>query len=208
MIKFSKKVVARFCANGIIQEDDRELYEYALNILLTGILHFLLSLLIGLSLGMIKESLALFVSFFVIRKFAGGFHAAKPWQCYLFSIATNVAMLLLIKFLLKQNDVFYYVCLCFPLPVILLLSPAESPNKPLSIKEKKVYRLIAVILYCVIAIASIVVFRWASKRIGMAICMGLMIESFVLILAAMEKLAMASTNFKKRSYTNEKEKLG
>jgi accessory gene regulator B len=193
MEKLSRKVIARFCASGTIQEDDRELYEYALNILLTGILHFLLSLLIGLSLGMIKESLALFASFFVVRKFAGGFHAAKPWQCYLFSIATNVALLLLIRFLLKQIDVLYYVCLILPLPFILLLSPAESPNKPLNAKEKKAYRLIACILCCVVAGLSVIVFRWASKPIGVALCMGLVAESLVLVLAAVEKLLRART---------------
>ena len=192
MEKLSRKVIARFCASGTIQEDDRELYEYALNILLTGVLHFLLSLLIGLSLGMIKESLALFGSFFVIRKFAGGFHAAKPWQCYLFSIATNAALLLLMKFLLKQTDVLFYVCLVFPLPFIFLLSPAESPNKPLSAKEKKVYRLLSAILCCVLAALSAILFVWVSKPIGMAVCMGLVIESFVLVLAAVEKLLRAS----------------
>ena len=201
MEKLSRKVIARLCASGTIQEDDRELYEYALNILLTGLLHFLLSLLIGLLLGMIKESLALFGSFFVIRKFAGGFHAPKPWQCYLFSIGTNVALLLLLKLLLKQADVFYYICLAFPLPFILLLSPAESPNKPLNAKEKKVYRLIAGILCGVLAVLSVVVFRWASKPIGMAICMGLVIESLVLILAAAEKLV------KSRATRDEKQLL-
>ena len=30
MAKLSRKVIARFCASGTIQEDDRELYEYAL----------------------------------------------------------------------------------------------------------------------------------------------------------------------------------
>jgi len=191
MKKLSRKVIARLCASGAIKEDDRELYEYALNILLTGILHFLISLLIGLSLGMIMESLALFATFFAVRKFAGGFHAAKPWQCYLFSVATNVALLLLIRFLLKQIDVLYYVCLVFPLPFILLLSPAESPNKPLNAKEKKVYRLIASILCCVLAGLSVIVFQWASRPIGVAMCMGLVAESLVLILAAVEKLLRA-----------------
>jgi len=191
MEKFSQKVIALFCENKIIQEDDRELYEYALNILLTGVLHFLLSLLIGLSLGMIKESLALFASFFVIRKFAGGFHAAKPWQCYLFSIATNMALLLLMKVLLKQADVFFYVCLIIPMPFIFLLSPAESPNKPLNAKEKKIYRLISIIACCALTTLSAVIFTWVSKPMGLAICMGLVIEAFVLVLATMEKLRRA-----------------
>ena len=188
MDKLSRKVIALFCASKIIAEDDRELYEYALNILLTGVLHFLLSLLIGLLLGMIKESLALFGSFFVIRKFAGGFHAAKPWQCYLFSIATNVALLLLIKVLLKQSDILFYVCLIIPLPFIFLLSPTESPNKPLNTKEKKVYRLISIIACCVLVALSAVIFTWVSKPLGLAICMGLVIEAFVLILVSTEKL--------------------
>jgi len=192
MDKFSQKVIARFRVSGIVQEDDRELYEYALNILLTGFLHFLLSLLIGLSFGMIKESLALFGSFFVIRKFAGGFHAAKPWQCYLFSIATNVVIFLLMKFLLKQNDILFYVCLVAPLPFVFLLSLAESPNKPLNIKEKKVYRLIACILCCVLVALSAVVFQWASRPIGLAIYMGLVIEAIALTLAALEKILKLS----------------
>jgi len=139
--KLTRKVIGQLCASGAIQADDRELYEYVLNILLTGALHTLTILAIGVALGMFFECLALFISFFLIRKFAGGFHAQKGWQCYLFTIVTITGILLLIKLLHKHNDIVFYVLLTASVLLIFVLSPVDSPNKPFSENEKKVYHL-------------------------------------------------------------------
>ena len=190
MEKLAKKVIARLCANGTIQEDDREVYEYSLNILLVGIFHSLTAFLIGFAFGMFVESLVLFVSFFLVRKFAGGFHAPKQWLCYLTTIVTVTGALLLARFLLTQSDILTYVFLGVPVLIILLLSPVEHPNKPLNAKEKKVYRLIAWGLCGVLTGGSLVLFHLVSRAIGLAVGMGLVLSAFALIASKAEQMLM------------------
>ncbi|MCL2445184.1 MAG: accessory gene regulator B family protein [Oscillospiraceae bacterium] len=187
MRKTSEKAVARLCASGAIETEDREVYEYALNILLMGVLHSLTVLFIGLLLGMFLESLVLFSTFFLARKFAGGYHASKHWQCYLFTVVTVTGALLLASLLLTQSSVFFYVLLAVSALAIFLLAPVEHANKPLSAKEKKVYRLISWAICVVLAGLSIAFFQWISPSVGLAVNMGLMLCAFALVLAVVEK---------------------
>jgi len=188
MEKFSKKVVARLCTSGAIQEDDREVYEYSLGILLVGISHSLTVFLIGLLLGMFVESLVLFASFFLIRKFAGGYHASKHWQCYLFTIVTVAGALLLSRVLLTQANMLFYVVLGVSAAIIFVFAPVGHPNKPLSAKEKKVYRLISWALCCALAALAVIMFLWVAKSIGLSIGMGLVVGAFTLLLAKADEL--------------------
>jgi len=184
----SKKAIAQLYASGAIQKDDCEVYEYSLSVLLTSVLHTLTILVIGLIFGLFGESIVLFISFFLVRKFAGGFHATKQWQCYLVTVATVSGALLLLKFLLVQSDVFFYVLLSIVTLSIFMLSPAEHPNKPLSAKEKKVYRYISWGLCGALTALSAIAFNWASEAIGLAVCMGLLLGSISLIAAKVERM--------------------
>ena len=190
MDKLSKRAIAQLCASGAIQEDDREVYEYSLNILLISVLHTLTILLIGLALGMFLESVVLFASFFLIRKFAGGFHAPKHWQCYLFTIVSISGALLLARLLLTQNDIFFYALLGVQGSIIFLLAPAEHPNKPLSEKEKKVYRFVAWGLCFALAALSVVMLHWVSRSTGLALSMGLVLCAFSLVVAKAKRMIM------------------
>jgi len=187
MDKLSKKVVAQLCTSGVIQEDDREVYEYSLNILLIGVFHTLTVLLIGFVFGMFIESIVLFASFFLARKFAGGFHMPKHWQCYLFTIATVSGALFLARVLLMQSDIIYYAVIGVSAAVIFVLAPIGHPNKPLSLKEMKVYRLISWALCVLLTGLSLVFFHWFSRSIGLGIGMGIVLCAFALALAAVEK---------------------
>ena len=197
MDKLSKKIIAQLNTSGAIEEEDREVYEYSLNILLMGVFHTLTVLLIGFLFGMFIESVVLFTSFFLARKFAGGFHAPKHWQCYLFTIATVSGALLLARVILLQGDVFFYVALAVPGLIIFLLAPIEHPNKPLSAKEKKIYRLISWALCVALVGISLVMFHWVSRSIGMAVGMGLVLCAFALVLAMAEKLLIKAKNAKR-----------
>jgi len=179
----SRKAAFRLYSSGAIEEADQELYEYALNVALNGIIHFATCTALGAAFGLIPASLALFISFSVIRKFAGGFHASTPLRCYLFSVAINSLLLALVKFI-------SYVpiwLLCTLLAVLALpvffMAPADTEAKPLSAKEKKLYHVVSVFLYAVSATLSLCAFFFLSEEIGFAICLGLCLQGFVLILA-------------------------
>ncbi|HZJ78266.1 MAG TPA: accessory gene regulator B family protein [Clostridia bacterium] len=194
----SQKFISGLHKNGVIAEEDQGLYEYALNILVTGVLHFLISLLIGIFIGAVKESLALFISFFIIRKFAGGFHTSSPVKCYLFSIVMSCSMLLLVKHLAQSTDNWiYYSILAVAAMVVIIFSPIEAKNKPFNDKERKVFKTVSVVLSIVISAISILIFTFASKSIGIAISFGMVTETVVLIFAVIQIQIKKTTKNKK-----------
>lgn len=188
MAALSRKVASKLYSGGVIQEADQELYEYALNIALSGILHFVTCTALGATFGLIPASLALFISFAVIRKFAGGFHASTPLKCYLFSIVTHSLLLALVKFTPHMHPWLFCALLLAPAPLIICLAPSYTEAKPLSTKERKVFRIVAILLYAGLAALSWCIFHFYSEQIGFSGLLGLCLEGFVLALAKIEKL--------------------
>lgn len=192
MERISKKFISYLCENDIVEEEKRELYVYALNLLFSGILHFITILLLGFVLGMIKECLLMFIAFFVVRKFAGGYHASSPTKCYIFSVVTNFLMLFLISVLSKYPcDIAFYVTLALSELSIILIPVLESPEKGLNSKEKKVYKVLSVTLSIVITTLAVLIYKFVAVNYGVALCFGLTLVAIVLY------LALFSAKFKK-----------
>ena len=109
MEKFSSKLIEFFVSNDLIKNEDKELYEYAVNIILSSLIHIATVMIIGLCFNLFIESLVFYFSFIAIRKFAGGYHAKTPVRCYLFSFASNIIILCLVKWLSSINTLFIFV---------------------------------------------------------------------------------------------------
>lgn len=179
----SKKAASKLFSSGVIDEADQALYEYALNTVLSGVLHFGTCIALGAAFGITPASLALFIPFIIIRKFAGGFHASTPLKCYLFSVATNIFLLAVVKWLPLNIAWIYYILLILPLAIVVFFSPIDTPEKPLNTKEKKVFKAISIVLCLTFAASSFFAYHYWSKQIGFAVCLGLNLEGFVLLLA-------------------------
>ena len=62
-----KKLSLYLSKNQNISKDDEELYEYATKIVVHGIINIVVSILIGMSVGLLKECICLFITFFILR---------------------------------------------------------------------------------------------------------------------------------------------
>ena len=94
------KLISSKAACFLCKEDDKEtleLYEYAIYIVLSAILHIVTIIILGVCFDMLFESIVFYGSFILIRKFAGGYHAKTPIRCYLFSAMSNIIVLSAIK---------------------------------------------------------------------------------------------------------------
>lgn len=145
MEKFSSKLIEFFVSNDLIKNEDKEIYEYAANIILSSLIHIATVMILGLCFNLFIESLVFYFSFIAIRKFAGGYHAKTPVRCYLFSFASNIIILCLVKWLSSINTLFIFIFIIFELlcvVLILLISPLDTENNPLTGQEKKMYRML------------------------------------------------------------------
>ena len=103
MIKLISDKFACFLCKDEGQKDNFDLYEYAVYIILASAFHIITIIALGLCFNLLVESLVFYLSFIVIRKFAGGYHAKTPTRCYIISIITIVLMLCIIKWILIIN---------------------------------------------------------------------------------------------------------
>lgn len=146
MDRYYKKLSMFLVKNKNIVSDDAEVYEYAAKVLFQGIISITTTFFIGGLLGMLKECLYFIFAFLILRKFAGGVHAARYIYCLISSIILVSISLIIIKYALNNHKTVFLYTSIFSTITICTLSPIEHVNKPLSYIEKKVYRIIAIIL--------------------------------------------------------------
>lgn len=130
-----------------IDNSDIKLYEYAICVLVRGLINVITSIIIGVFFNMVKECLCILLVFFVLRKFTGGLHAKKYITCLICSLFLLALMLICVKILLIYSITnIFFGLLIISIIAISILSPIEHYNKKLSNREKKVYKCISIIL--------------------------------------------------------------
>lgn len=197
MIKLISSKVARILCEDEKHTDNYELYEYAIYIILSSAFHMATVIVLGLVFNLLTESLVFYLSFIVIRKFAGGYHAKTPVRCYLFSFASNIIILCLVKWLSSINTLFIIIFIIFELlcvVLILLISPLDTENNPLTGQEKKMYRMLTSIITILIFIISSLCFFKGYRNIGSSMICGVVMSALVLL---MRKIQIINMRIKK-----------
>ena len=138
-MRFSiEKIVTTLIENGKCKEEEKELVVYGLKTGVEMFFNIITTIIIALLFGMVMETLVFSISFFFLRSYCGGVHARNGVECYFFSVAMLVTVLLVQKFDLVSLN-FIYTSLVLGMIIILLIAPLGNKNKPLDDLEKKVY---------------------------------------------------------------------
>lgn len=197
MIKLISSKVARILCEDEKHTDNYELYEYAIYILLSSAFHIATVIVLGLVFNLLTESLVFYLSFIAIRKFAGGYHAKTLVRCYLFSFVSNIIILCLVKWINSINTLFIFIFIIFELlcvVLILLISPLDTENNPLTGQEKKMYRMLTSIITILIFIISSLCFFKGYRNIGSSMICGVVMSALVLL---MRKIQIINMRIKK-----------
>lgn len=135
----SEKIVSRLVTCQFIEEDDTELFCYGLYIMLSNFLCLFETVIFGLLFDVLLENIVFYVSFFPLRRYAGGVHARKEITCI---FCTTFAIFLSSCGIRVMNRCFVACLLCIIVGslAICLLSPLDTPEKPLESEEYSYYR--------------------------------------------------------------------
>lgn len=137
------------------KEEDRELVAYGLRLGIIVIANIISILIIGLILGMFLESVVFMLVYVPLRTYVGGYHASTELMCYFMSMLLVVVVLSSLKLL--ETYELQYLMLVISSLIIIILSPVESINKPLGIREKKVYKKISIHMLTAILVTLAIV---------------------------------------------------
>lgn len=152
----SEKFVSMLIKADVICEEKRKVYNYCFECLFAELLNLAIVASAAIVSGKPLTVLMFSVSFLPLRKWSGGYHAKTHLGCMLTLSAVTVTLIILESKL--PMNVRYCFQLAVPVPsavIIALLSPMESPCKPITEKQRRSFWRISCVLSFVIAAAAV-----------------------------------------------------
>jgi len=128
----------------VIDEDDRDIYEYGFHALYNNIIDISSIVIISIWLGQVPQSILYHLSFVAIRQSAGGFHAKTHLRCFVMS----TAIWLLSLWGISQTS---SPAVCIALAGVSLIlvwvkAPIEHENSPMDYDKVKHMQVLSRIL--------------------------------------------------------------
>lgn len=144
-----------------VPEEDIVVLKYGLLKMFMLIEDIIFTLVLGLALGIITDSIIFQISFMLLRLYAGGYHSKTEIRCKIHSVLVTAVSLTGIRLMPAGYPPMCFIMIMASL-IIGILSPVEAKNKPLSETEKEVnYKKTIAILIMLNLIAIIdLIFRW------------------------------------------------
>lgn len=174
------KVGDRFVRDGIITEEDKELYTFGMQQGMIILLNVISTIVMGIILNMVWQSVVFLLAYMPLRSYAGGYHARTQFRCYLISLFITAVGLIGIT-VVQWTTITALFSVIISAGIIFVLAPVEDANKPLDASEKDLYkRKTRKILLLEILIA--LVFWFINKEISVCIIMVFDILSIMLLL--------------------------
>lgn len=137
----SSKITAFLITNHAVKDEESEIYRYGLELLLSSIVNLIALLFLGYLLNRFFQTILFLLTFCPLRQFSGGIHAANHFRCSLYFTLTYAICVLLEKsWLINTNKVVLLCILAASSLIIVLLSPIEDHNKPLSYQERNLFK--------------------------------------------------------------------
>lgn len=182
MIERVSIYVANWLASeGNVSNDDHALYKYATYSFLFGMIPVAISVLCGIFMGIIGESLLLMIPFILIRKFSGGYHLESSRMCFLLSLTVIVAACGLLKWLLGhvENYIGFTSIVFLAFCSLWFFSPIDSDARKLRESERRLFRKIAQLLSSITLLIYCLLLINQSIHLAVPTGLGLVIAAFL-----------------------------
>ncbi len=155
--QLSKHIVSYLINSGVIEDtsNDKEYYQYGIEIAISSMLNILLIILISLATNSFIEGLFFLPCFIIMRNFTGGYHANSYFMCnFLFCLVFAVELII---YKITCNYISFYnaIIICVVcISTIMIICPVENRNKPIIEKRKKL-KIISIVITIFLSILGL-----------------------------------------------------
>lgn len=139
MKKASKFLTDYVIHKGMVNEEDRDMYEYGFIITMEVGLFAFFCLLITLHLHMFIGGILFFIIFVPLRSYAGGLHLEKYYSCLILSCITFSGILIMAKHIQISMWV-SFVTLFVLIILVYMLYPVENVNRKVDREENQYFK--------------------------------------------------------------------
>lgn len=187
--KLGKRLTNTLINNNQIDESERCLYDYGFFIFLSNATYVIITLMFGSIFSILIESIVFYIAFSLIRRYAGGFHASSEMKCTLITTISIFLCLLCTK-LCETNNIQIPILVLTSIATVLIfvLCPLDTPEKPLTKEEYKYFRKISWLILLLIVLTISIGWHFKLEFIMYPCCMGLILESILLVLGKIKRL--------------------
>lgn len=146
-------ITEKLIMRHIIKESESNICKQGLQIIFSDVINILLVIITGILSKNLLYSFIYIMTFCVIRKFSGGFHASTFQACRIFMIATFIVTIVLARLTAKISIWVSVFCTIFTMITMILYSPIVHPNRKLTIYEIRANKFVSILLSCIYSIA-------------------------------------------------------
>ena len=170
--EIAKGISRRLLDHGQIEKEDFDLYVYGFREGIIQLLNLFTALLIGLVFWQFWENVIFLLSYTVLRKYAGGYHASSREGCFIRSMALITAVMAAIKWIHISMAAGMIISMV-ALVVTCWLSPIENVRRPVDAEEKKLYgRLSKAIILMEVGVIALL-YRWQRDSFAQSVMWGI-----------------------------------
>lgn len=184
--RLSERITNRWVSKRLISEEDYELYHYGWFIVLSDLWMLLFTSILGIIFKAFWSSLVFFVTFFIVRRFAGGFHAKTELHCQIISLSFLSISIISIKYLfLNINSIYLFLINLVCIIVLPFISPADTPQKVLSPEERKKFKIITGCISFAFMIINCIMLYYRVQFVSAAIVCAFALETILVAFGRM-----------------------
>lgn len=156
-------IVDFFIKEDIVSEEQRDVYQYGVELSVSTLIGLLIVLAIGVLSGRFTESVIFYIVFCLTRAFCGGFHAHSHLLCKLTFTCVIILVLAMNLVLDPIESYFWFALYLYSLIIVCTFAPVENPNKNLTSYDKKRCKIISIILMVVWLVVMILFYSFGSE---------------------------------------------
>lgn len=188
----SRHIVDWLILKKTVNEEDRELYEYAAyNLIFTSVPLGVFLLICGI-MGCFVKGLLLLTALLAVRRYSGGFHAKTPFRCI--CISSVMLAVCLVCSNLAENGLFVGIATAISAMGVFILSPVDSENRRLDAEEKRRYRLLARRNVCVLCLLYMVCTIAGCHSFAVCLAIGIIAGALMQIVCIPKLLKQKNKN--------------
>jgi len=155
----SKTVSQKMLDASIISIEDKDVYYYGLQLIVSTIIKGMGLMIMALLFDKAIEALIFIAAFGILRINAGGFHLDTYFKCF---IVTSASMMLCIWLgsVIPLSLVPYIIISTLAITALIIIryAPVDNPNRPLNANEHKKFRIRSIYTIMIMAIIIIALY--------------------------------------------------
>jgi accessory gene regulator B len=143
--RLAEDITFYLITNKIIDIEDKEVYIYGLELLISTLFTSISILAIAAFIEEISSAIIFLLIHFILKSYTGGYHAEYYFICYIYSILTFIVLIFLKnRILLTHKPIVGALLLIVSLIIVFIFAPVTNKNNPKTdgeiAKNKKIAR--------------------------------------------------------------------